>query len=158
MKSRFHPRAKTWIENPASRKLPEYGIWRAMHRRCYNSNTRDFKNYGAKGITVCERWNVFEVFLSDMGRRPAGMTIERINNSLGYHPENCRWATFKEQQSNRSDNRRLIHKGESLTLAEWARRVGLKRTTLRNRLKLGWSVEKSLTVPTMPYGSWVKKA
>lgn len=77
-----------------------YKVWTTMKARCTNPNLKSFKNYGARGITVCERWRSFENFYADMGDPPKGYTIDRINNDLGYYKENCRWATYKEQAQN----------------------------------------------------------
>jgi hypothetical protein len=83
---------------------PTYRSWRCMLNRCSNSKATKYPLYGARGITVCERWKRFENFLEDMGPRPADMTLDRLKNDLGYQPGNCRWATQKEQRNNRRDS------------------------------------------------------
>lgn len=80
---------------------PLYNTWQNIHRRCSNKRAPDYKNYGGRGITVCEQWQDFERFLSDMGERPAGCSIDRIDNDQGYFPSNCRWATHSQQMKNR---------------------------------------------------------
>ena len=80
--------------------MPEYNAWYGMHQRCINPNNKDFKNYGGRGITVCEGWNNFETFFTNMGARPKDLSVDRVDNNKGYYPENCRWATRAEQSQN----------------------------------------------------------
>jgi hypothetical protein len=128
-------------------------IWRAMVTRCYNKNCKAYKRYGGRGIKVCERWlepynKGFWNFVEDMGERPEGCSLDRINNDYGYCPENCRWATLKEQHRNMSINRVIIYAGESKTLVEWSEETGIKQTTLMMRLdRYGWTPEEALTLP-----------
>jgi hypothetical protein len=126
---------------------PTYQTWRNMRSRCENPNVPAYKNYGGRGITVCERWKTFENFLADMGERPEGMTIERIDNDRGYEPGNCRWATYNEQARNMRSNQRITLNGETKCLTEWAEQYGIKMPTLWARLRMGWSVEEALTKP-----------
>ena len=122
-----------------------YGSWVAMKCRCTNSKHVAYKHYGGRGIAVCARWfESFENFLADMGDRPLGFTLDRINPDGDYEPGNCRWVLPKIQGNNRRSNRLLNHHGISLTLSEWADLTGLKKTTLRERLRRGWSLERAL--------------
>lgn len=127
---------------------PTYAIWGAMIQRCGNPKAQEYHRYGGRGIKVCERWLRFEHFLADMGLRPDGLTIDRKNNDRDYCPENCRWATRREQQQNTIQNRNFTFNGETLCISEWARRMGFTKKILRDRLiKLGWGVQKALTTP-----------
>jgi len=121
-----------------------------MIARCTYPSVKAYRFYGARGIKVCERWRTFENFLADMGERPAGMSIDRVDNAKGYEPGNCRWATDTEQHRNRTDNKFLTFQGKTLTIAGWAELLGIDRHTLADRIrKSGWTVEKALTTPVM---------
>ena len=125
-----------------------YSIWDSMIQRCYNPKRRDFKSYGAKGITVCDRWRSnFVAFFNDMGHRPFGMSLDRIDPVKGYSPENCRWATTKQQARNRTVNRMLTHDGKTMCLQDWAEEIGINKVTLQSRLAKNWTVERALTQP-----------
>lgn len=121
-----------------------YNVWHHMMSRCYKKQNVSFSNYGGRGITVCDRWHVFENFFADMGVPPLGMSLDRIDNDGNYHPENCRWITYKEQNNNKSNNRTLEYKGEEKTIAEWADVFGIKYETLRSRIEHGWNIEDAL--------------
>jgi len=131
-------------------KDPEYKIWAAMIGRCHNPSDKSFSRYGANGISVCEEWrNSYSAFIADMGRRPSkDHSIDRINNEGSYERLNCRWATSKQQQRNKSNNHRVVVDGESRTLAEWAELKGIRYATLIRRIHFqGWTPEKAITTP-----------
>lgn len=127
---------------------PEYRAWTGMRRRCHNRRCAEWDNYGGRGIEVCERWDRFLNFLSDMGHRPSPQhSLDRIDMNGHYEPSNCRWATRSEQNQNTRKNRFIIHNGLSLTLSEWSRRTGFSPAVITTRLDSGWSVERTLTDP-----------
>ncbi len=134
-------------------KLPEHSIWRGILQRCYNPKRVKYKIYGARGIVVCDRWlerygKGFKNFLQDMGPRPGKeWSIERIDNSGVYSPENCKWATKKEQARNRTTSRVEEYKGAKKSLAEWADTAPVSYATLQARLNKGWSMEKAMETP-----------
>jgi hypothetical protein len=127
----------------------EFNTWRSIISRCECKNHTAYKNYGARGIQICARWrNSFDVFFTDMGPRPKGMQIDRINNSEGYEPGNCRWTTVKINLRNTRRNRQVTWKGETRCVSEWAEIVGLSADTLFKRLdRRGWSIARALTQP-----------
>jgi len=110
-----------------------------MRARCYNPNDINYKNYGAKGITVCDQWrDNYDAFFADMGECPEGLTIERIDGKGNYDPFNCKWADYTEQLNNRPGfNRWIEHDGRKQTLAQWAKEIGISLETLMYRLKRG---------------------
>lgn len=130
------------------KSMPEYRAWADMWQRCTNEKNCSFKRYGARGISVCAEWETFETFLADMGRRPArGYSLERRDVNGNYAASNCRWATRIEQQQNLRTNRMLTANGETLCLAEWARRTGLGEDTLTSRVRKGWADERAINTP-----------
>ena len=125
---------------------PEYRSWAHARERCLNPKCDDYKNYGGRGITMCDRWaRDFKAFLADMGTRPRGSELDRRNNLGNYEPGNCRWTDHQTQSNNRRSNRRLLFAGRDLTVTEWARQIGFGASTLLRRLDRGWTVERTLT-------------
>lgn len=122
-----------------------YRIWRGMLQRCSEAATGKTRRlYFEKGIRVCDRWKDFECFLEDMGKSPAGLSIERIDGGGNYEPSNCRWATPKEQANNVATNSLVTHSGTTKTVAMWAEEIGVKANTLLYRLRRGIPAERAL--------------
>ena len=124
-----------------------FHIWQGMKQRCFDVNSTDYRNYGGRGITVCEEWaSDFQSFYNwaMSNGYTDSLTIDRINNNLNYSPENCRWATYKMQANNKRNNVLLEFKGKIHTLTEWVSITGIKESTIRERLKRGWTTEKAL--------------
>lgn len=129
--------------------------WSGMLTRCTNKNTGSYHRYGGRGIKVCKRWLKFENFLADMGEKPTGLSLDRIDNNKGYYPSNCRWATTKEQNNNRRSNVYITFQGRTMTAAQWAAEKGMSRTTLWWRLNYyKWSVEKALNTKPISGGHY----
>lgn len=116
--------------------FPEYNTWEQMKRRCYDTDSISYPNYGGRGITVCPRWRGnFMQFLEDMGRRPGpGYSIERIDNDREYCPENCRWATTAEQARNKRNNVHLTYKGKRMIATDVAAEIGITPSILHYRM------------------------
>ena len=135
-----------------SKKHPLYNTWTAMRERCNCPSNKMYKYYGERGITVCERWDDFTVFVSDMGNRPAGTSLDRIDNSKGYSHDNCKWATRVEQNTNRRNTKFVEFRGERLTLAEISRRTGANEKVLFHQVcNLGVSIEAAILVKHRPH-------
>lgn len=125
-----------------------YFLWASMIQRCTNPNNVGYAHYGGRGITVCDRWmNSFKNFLEDMGDRPNGTTLDRINGSHGYCKENCRWADLETQANNRKSNVVLTHDGITLTAAQWSRKLNFPIHSIYRRLKMGWDSNKIFNTP-----------
>lgn len=122
-----------------------YGVWEGMIDRCHNKSSRGYKNYGARGITVCSSWRDFRNFFKDMGEAPNGMQIDRINNDLGYSPDNCRWVTPVENCRNKRTNVLITIKGVTRCVEEWSKITGITDETIRYRFHQGWPEEKILS-------------
>lgn len=126
-----------------------YLVWHSMINRCHNTNTKSYRNYGARGVKVCNRWrSSYRQFVSDIGPRPTpSMTIDRINNDGDYEPGNVRWATRLEQARNSTSVRWLTHDGRKQTIADWTRERGFGKGTISDRLLAGWSVAEAIDTP-----------
>ena len=123
-----------------------YSVWQSMKQRCNNPNSPSYHRYGGRGISVCKEWNEdFYQFVADMGERPQGTTLERIDNEQGYMPSNCRWATRKEQQRNRANKVMVDIQGVKYRAIELADICGLKSDTIVHRASLGLSYEQVIS-------------
>lgn len=130
----------------------EYTAWKNMRTRCYSKKSPEYKNYGARGIDVCERWrNNCAAFFEDMGLCPDGMTLDRIDNNKGYAPENCHWVSPKDNCRNMRRTLMLTFNGETKPLKLWAEELRMCYETLKNRLDRGWSTEQTLSTPPLAH-------
>lgn len=139
------------VKNPGSSThrascTPTYNSWRAMRGRVNDVSNSHFHNYGGRGISICPEWGDFATFLKDMGERPPGTSIERKDNDGDYCPQNCFWATAKQQSRNTSRTRFVTFAGESAPLVEWAERLGITQSALSRRLDR-WPFEVAMTAP-----------
>lgn len=141
--------ATTHGEMRRGNRSKEASIWQAMRQRCFNPKCECFDRYGGRGITVCERWlgpQGLQNFIADMGRKPPNKSLERLDNDGPYSPENCVWATRKEQQRNRRVNHYVTLNGKTLCLVEWAELNGIPIRTIYKRIhKLKWPAERAIT-------------
>lgn len=139
-------------------RSPEYAVWSSMQSRCYWKKQRYYHRYGGRGITVCDRWlgtDGFQNFYSDMGPRPSPThSLDRTNYNGNYEPGNCQWATWKQQNRNKSSNRLLTFAGKTATISEWSEITGINQDIITRRLSVKWSVAETLVTPTCWRRSW----
>lgn len=140
-------RQNSALKHGRSQNDKTYKSWENMKDRCTNPNNPKYKYYGGRRIKVCKQWMKFEIFLTDMGERPPGLTLDRKNNNKNYCKSNCQWATRKEQARNTRRNRLITCFGKIQCLAAWAEEYNICPYVLRTRIKLGWPMEKALTTP-----------
>ena len=131
--------------NRAGKRTPTYQTWSDMKRRCSDAKHKSYSIYGGKGIKVCDRWEVFSNFLEDMGDRPEGKTLDRIDSKGDYCADNCKWSTPKEQARNMRSNHYIEYDGKRMIITDWAEYLGIKEGTIRARLSRGWSDERALS-------------
>jgi hypothetical protein len=159
MKNEKLPILENWRDETSGRFLTkhgeaylkttvEYRTWISLRNRCLSPANKQYQNYGARGIKVCKRWDSYTNFLSDMGRRPSpNHSIDRIDNNGDYEPSNCKWATKKEQASNRRNSHWIIVDNKKILLTDLARSLKIRHTTLNERIKKGWSIKRILSTP-----------
>lgn len=122
-----------------------YYAWQSMKNRCRRKGRKDYKHYGGRGISVCERWNnSYAHFLEDMGECPDGMSLDRKDNDGNYEPANCRWVTQAYQIANRRITKKITFNGQTKTATEWAKEIGMNAKTILNRLRSGRSPAECL--------------
>lgn len=142
------------MSKPACKHSAYHSYW-AMIRRCYDKKFESYKHYGARGITVCQEWrNSKEKFYEDMGPRPKGMSLDRIDNSKGYSKENCKWSTRSEQMNNTRDNFIVTIYGMKMTATQAVQRYainGISPTAFIRRINSGWSSSRALVEPVRQY-------
>lgn len=139
--------SKTHGHSSGGKRSPTYQTWSSMIDRCTRNKHSHFARYGGRGISVCDRWMKFENFFEDMGERPYGMTLDRIDNDDGYSIHNCRWSTDLTQANNRSKNHLITFGGDTLTLSQWGKKLCVKPNSIRMRILSGWSNGKALFTP-----------
>lgn len=140
-----------------------YKTWQNMKSRCNNPNASKYYLYGGKGIKVCNEWNddfnIFYEWATNNGYTD-DLTLDRVDGNKDYCPENCRWATYKQQANNTTQNHLLSFNGETHSIYEWAEMVGLSKKCLSERIRRGWTIERALTTPTIRFenfGNFIKE-
>lgn len=129
-------------------KSLEYYAWGSMRKRCESPGAKFYEKYGGRGIKVCNRWQSYENFLGDMGRKPTkNHSLDRIDNDGDYTPENCRWATKSQQTRNRSASVWIEFNGKTQLMGDWAAELGINYHALYQRVRKGWTIERAFTTP-----------
>ena len=129
-------------------KSTEYKSWSAMKQRCTNTRNAEFYLYGGRGVSVCNRWiDSFENFIKDMGNKPKGMSLDRIDTNGNYCPENCRWATDEQQNNNTRKNKFITHEGKTLSHTQWSKLLGGNPNLVYLRIREGWDDMSAVTTP-----------
>lgn len=143
---RIHGESDGVARGKRSVASPEYRCWKSIKNRCYNPNWKQYNDYGGRGIRVCQRWlDSFEHFLEDMGRKPShSHSIQRRDNDGNYSPDNCYWATDKEQRRNKRTTNWITIEGETKSRIEWLEELGISKSTFGWRKKQGWSDQEAL--------------
>lgn len=140
-------------------RQPAYNIWAMMKQRCSNPRAANYGLYGGRGVTVCNRWvGSYDNFVADMGQPPRGMTLERKDNEKGYYPDNCVWASAEVQCNNKRNNVKLTYRGETLSVAQWTRKLGFARVDIiHHRISAGYTIDKILEVAVKAHTRRVRK-
>lgn len=143
----FRDRVTTHGHTAKRKVTGTYETWSGMVKRCTNEHCKRWPDYGGRGIKVCERWLIFTNFLADMGERPVGMTLERKDNNGDYWAENCKWATYAEQNRNSRKNRMVNFNGETLCLKDHCTKLRINYLMVLRRVMHGWPADLALTTP-----------
>lgn len=131
-----------------AKRTPEYTAWHCMKSRCLDKRNADYASYGGRGIRVADSWLLFENFLRDMGIKPAGTSIDRIDNNGNYEPNNCRWATNRQQSRNKRTTINLMFNGKLTPMIDVAKELGITYRAMYFRLRRGWTPEQAISTPT----------
>ena len=146
-------------DRPKGKKKRLYHVWLSMRERCHNQNHKHYSRYGGRGISVCDEWADYSVFrewaLSN--GYSDNLTLDRVNNDSDYNPENCRWATRKEQANNRCSNRIITVDGESHNIQWWVEKTGLPRHVVDGRVRRGWDDRRIITTPLLTTGGNIRE-
>lgn len=130
---------------------PTYKTWLGVLNRCLNSKSRYYPRYGGRGISVCEQWRQdFQQFVMDVGKKPAGKSLDRIDNNKGYEPGNVKWSTPKEQNNNKRNNHVIVYQEITATLAAHCERIGVRYKTAFQRFKKGWTFDDVFSLGKFP--------